>query len=314
MIWLIVFLAQRGRWFLEVVLHIGAHRTGTTSFQRALHQNQHNLIKSGVTVWDPRITRAGRFSGLLGPQKPETGKLLKRNLGVLMFEMDRLADIGQKTLLVSEENLMGSMRANLRQTRLYPGLEDRMARLAGVYGSVCQKIGLCIRPYEDYWASAMAYAIKAGHRVLDEDGLDRLVTQPRSWRNVVSDVAKAFPNAEVIVWEFDRFIGRPNAQYRLLAGNIGRLQPMAERFNASPDKSVLREVLSLRGDQTGIAEIGLENGRYAPFGAHHLVAFQAQYQEDLDWLRGRPRAEFDFIEQAPMPDAPVHRLAGGGLS
>ncbi len=313
MLLLITYLAQRGMGFLDVILHIGAHRTGTTSFQRALQQNQHDLVKSGVTFWGPRTTRSGRFSGLLGPKKPETEKLVERNRGVISIEIARLEKAGQKTLLVSEENILGSMRANLRATRLYPGLDERLSRFASVFGPVCRQIGLTIRPYEDYWSSTMAYAIKAGHQVFDEEGLDRLVTQPRSWRNVVSDVATAFPKARVTVWEFDRLIGKPQSQYRLMAGRRGRLRPMNERHNVSPGRDMLREVLNLRGDERAVQTIATGDGRYMPFGEHHLGAFQAQYQADLVWLRGQPTADFTFVEETEPETVPIKKVAGRGF-
>ena len=49
--------AQEGlRFFLEVILHIGAHRTGTTSFQRTLYQNTHHLMKNGLEFLGPHET------------------------------------------------------------------------------------------------------------------------------------------------------------------------------------------------------------------------------------------------------------------
>jgi hypothetical protein len=313
MMCLITYLAQRGLGLLEVILHIGAHRTGTTSFQRALQQNQHNLTKNGVTTWGPRITRGGRFSGLLRGaecESRETARLVDRNKGIISIEMTRLNKFGQKTLLISEENILGSMRTNLYTTRLYPGLPERLERFALVFGSACSRIGLTIRPYEEFWASSMAYAIKAGHPVMDQDGHDRLVTQPRSWRNVINDVATAFPKAQITVWEFARLIGRPQAQYRLLVGKRGRLRPMDSQHNASPGRDALREILMLRGDAGAVQAIAPGSGQFMPFGAHHVAAFQAQYADDLVWLRSRPKTEFNFVEKLG-PELMAQRFAGG---
>ena len=312
MMMLITFLAQRGLGLLEVILHIGAHRTGTTSFQRALQQNQHNLNKNGVTIWGPRVTRGGRFSGLLrggDEELAETTRLVQRNKGIISIEVERLERAGMHSLLVSEENILGSMRTNLRSSRLYPSLSERLERFALVFGPICTQIGLCIRPYGDFWSSSMAYAIKVGHPVLDEAGLDRLVTQPRGWRRVINDVAAAFPKAEVNVWEFQRLAGKPQAQYRLLVGRRGHLRGSQDCHNASPGRKALRDILMLRGDAAGHRAIEPGDGPYMPFGEHHIEAFDAQYAEDLTWLRSRPKTEFKFIEKLG-PELAVHRIAG----
>jgi hypothetical protein len=317
MMGLITYLAQRGLGLLEVILHIGAHRTGTTTFQRALQQNQHNLSKNGVVVWGPRITRGGRFSGLLrgmDSEPRETERLVKRNTGIIAIELERMDKARQHSLLVSEENILGSVVANLATTRLYPRLDERLARVTHAFGAAVTTIGLSIRPYEDYWSSSMAYAIKSGHPVLSPDDLDRLVTQPRGWRQVVVDVAAAFPKAQIKVWEFSRLIGRPQAQYRLLAGRRGRLRQTDGHHNASLGLEGLREILKLRGDLPALRAIGEGQGRYQPFGDHHIDAFQAQYAEDLAWLRNPPKQDFRFIEKLGAELGPIRKYAGKGLA
>jgi len=292
--------AQKGLLgILEVILHIGAHRTGTSSLQMALQQNKHNLMKNDVVWWGPKDTRGGVFSGMLRQARPrdrQRDKMIARNRGVIAIELERMQTRGAKTLLVSEENILGAMMENLRTGLLYPGLEGRLQPFAEAFHGKLARIGMAIRPYGDYWSSVLGYGIRTGRMAPDEGALDRLVTQPRHWRRVVADVARAFPGVEVTVWEFDRLIGRPQAQYRLLTGGRGWIAPMAEKRNASPGRAVLREMLLERGQTAAAAAIAPGDGRYAPFGAHHLEAFAGQYQADLDWLRARSEHGVNFAE------------------
>lgn len=299
MLLLIAYLARKGLRVLEVILHIGAHRTGTTTLQRSLQQNRHNLTKNGTIVWGPSVTRGGMFSGLLRANHADddqTQRLIDRNRGVISIELERLAQRGVKRLIVSEENILGSMRNNLRSGMLYPDLGKRLVRFQQVFGSVCTRVAMAIRPYEDYWASAIAYAIPAGHRAMGPDDLDRLVTQPRSWRRVISDVAAAFPGGEVAVWEFDQMIGHPERQFRVLTGDEGRIRPSGDIHNASVGREALREVLTDRGDLAAAEAIGPGSGRYMPFAGHHIDALEARYQEDQAWLRAGPVAPVSFVE------------------
>ncbi len=218
-------LAQGARRLMEIILHVGAHRTGTTSFQRAMTQGRGALMRSGTVFWGPQVTRSGRFSGLLrgpGAESGETARLVERNRAVIRMEAVRLATAGTGRLIVSEENTLGSVGTNLRTGLLYPGLPERLARFAHAFDGVA-RIGIGIRRYQDYWASALAFAVPGGARLPDEGGLDRLVTQPRTWRRVISDIAAAFPGAEIAVWDFDELAGRPDRMFTILTGGCGHL-------------------------------------------------------------------------------------------
>jgi len=292
---------SRLRGYLEVILHIGAHRTGTSSLQTALNRNKNNLTKNRVAYWGPGDTRGGLLSGLLGRSGTDHAKnLIARNQGAVAIEMDRLQDQGIATLLVSEENILGAMLDNLKSGLLYPGLTARLEAFSLLFGRKLVRVAVAIRPYGPYWASVLAYGIRTGRAPLDEAGLDRLVTQPRHWRQVITDVASAFPNAEIVVWDFDRLIGHPEQQYRLLTNGRGRINPMRRRCNATPDRASLRGLLTDRGQHDAATAIADGNGRYMPFGAHHLTAFDGQYRDDISWLRVRSADRVRFERAAPQ--------------
>jgi len=79
---------------MDVILHIGAHRTATTTFQAWMLQNADALAAGGIAYWGPDRTRAGLFSGLVKRPDlvtPEDGMALSRLRTALAFELDRLA-------------------------------------------------------------------------------------------------------------------------------------------------------------------------------------------------------------------------------
>lgn len=284
---------------LDVILHVGAHRTGTTSFQRAMHQNRQALLKNGTAFWGPGITRSGRFSGLLrgpGGSAAELARQIDRNRGLITIELQRLASRGVRRLVVSEENVLGSMAGNLKSQMLYAHAAERAQRFHRVFGKSCVRIGIGIRPYAEYWASSLAFAIAKGHALPDAALLDRLVTQPRSWRRLIEEVARAFPAAEIVVWEFGQMAGRVHWQYRALAGPRGHLPPSNARHNASPDCRALRAVLQARGGHEA-GGLGDVDGRYQPFGDAHRDTLAEIYTGDLDWLRRYAPGRIRFVEE-----------------
>jgi len=62
--------SRRVRAFMDVILHIGAHRTATTTFQKYMRSRSAEFAARGVAFWGPLRTRRGLFAGLL----PEPGR------------------------------------------------------------------------------------------------------------------------------------------------------------------------------------------------------------------------------------------------
>lgn len=288
---------------MEVILHIGMHRTGTTSFQALLRQNKAVLAARAMTVWGPDRTRNGLFTGLIHNPEELTPDMIRRGdraAGLIRIEMERSARSGQTRLLVSEENIAGSIRSNLRSSRLYPQIDGRLERIAGAFAGRVTRVGMAIRSYDGLWSSALAYGLMHGMPLPDQDRLDRLVTQPRRWRDLVRSVHSAFSGAEVLVWPFERFGTRADAPLAILAG-ADMVQGFGEGqwMNPSPRGADLRRILVERGQGDRARDLVPDDGRWTPFDADHVAALRAEYSEDLVWLRNGADGIATFIETLP---------------
>lgn len=276
---------------MDVLLHLGAHRTGTTTLQAYLEHHATALRGAGVACWTPERTRNGLFAGLI--QRPQDiTELIERrgirSVGVIRVEMARLRRAGMRQLILSEENMIGPVRNALREQQLYPLLGERLLRFRAAFGDNCRRIALGIRSYEGYWSSALSYAVMQGHGVPDRDMLDRLVTQPRNWRAVIRDIKQVFPDADIVVWPFERMADRPDQQVMALTGVLslsGAWPHEGHRFNPSRSLAQLRAAVSDRGDAKGVVRLGGGDGRWMPFDTDHLEVMRGQYQRDLAWLR-----------------------------
>ena len=280
---------------MDINLHLGAHRTATTTLQQFLDRNTAVLRQSGVDVWTPGRTRRGLFSGLF--ERPEDVTLAierrgNRSIGLILIELERARRAGCSSLLISEENMIGSTRNNLRQQQLYPLLKDRLVRLRPAVNGKLRRIGLSIRSYDTFWASCLAFGIVQGFQMPLMADLDRYTTQPRRWRHVIGDVAAAFPGVEILVWPFERFASQPDAQLSFLTGgrtSVLSLTGSRDWNNPSPRGESLRNILLQRGE----GDLGHDlaraltdhTGRWMPFDDAQVMALRAQYSADLDWLR-----------------------------
>lgn len=266
---------------MDVILHIGAHRCATTSFQNYLRKNTERLIADGTGFWGPRRTRNGLFSGLAPGPRVATGRdLQRRAAGRVRMHLTRSDGNGVTRLLVSDENMMGSVRENLRMGELYCGVGERVARYAMAFGDRLSEVVVNVRSLDAYWASALGYGVARGMSVPKAAVLERLAHGPRSWRDVITDIACAAPGARIRVAPFETFGGRPEAQLRAICGRPVPVAHAREWLNATPRLPELRAWL---GDRAAAA-LPEGDGRWHPFTPAQSAALRENYADDLMWL------------------------------
>lgn len=277
---------------MDVILHIGAHRTGTTTFQRFMQANRAHLRAQGIGYWGPGKTRAGLFRGLMrAPHRitPEDAHLAARTRGRIALQATDLEADGTHTLIVSEENMLGGMWGNLETARLYSDAGERLARIATAFSPHPARVGLAIRSYDRHWASQLAHCVKRGHGVPDADGLAAIATQPVRWTRIIRQVAAVFPQADVVVWPFEALIGLPELQLGALFGQAieGPFQARREWHNSSLSTQDLRKLIHDQGvPSAALAQMGNGVGRWHPFTNAQTALMRSAYAQDLAWLRG----------------------------
>lgn len=284
---------------VDVILHLGAHRTASTTFQTYLERERMSLAAQGVAVWTPERTRSGLFSGLIGrPDERSPMHMLRaaRSSGLIRIEAQRLENEGFDKLVVSEENMIGAARDNLRSFALYPDAAERLSNFRTAFADRCLRIGIAIRDYESYLSSAFAFAVTRGHRFPAPSDVDVLVRQPRRWRDVIMDIAHSFPRAELVVWPFERFAGEPQGALAALTG-VPAPRHAEIWCNKSPNLNRLRHVLNEAGQDLAVIPKG--NGRWKPFSSGQAAHLRREYTEDLEWLRSGADGTATFYEHAP---------------
>lgn len=294
------------RRLLDVILHIGAHRTGTTTLQRFLSRNRDGLARDGVAVWGPRDLRAGLSDGLVkAPHRitPDVLRRGERSCARMQRACDQLDAAGVDTLLVSEENMIGSMPNNLLARALYPHSGFRLQRFAPAFADRCTTIALGIRSYDRQWASALAFCMRQGFGAPARDILDEIAVQKRTWRDVIADAARAFPGAKLVVWPFEALVALPEAQCHAMTGRAvpGPVLGLGGWENRTPGPPV---VGAARGTRPG-------SGVWRPFTTAQTEKLRDTYAEDLAWLRAGAGGLAQFIESPAM--LPGSTGSGRGL-
>ena len=278
---------------MDVILHLGAHRTATTSLQAWMVQNEDALRAGGIAVWGPSVTRAGLFAGLM--KRPDLitaqdEREARASSTAIRFEIDRLEEAGTRALVISEENFLGTMLHCVAEQTLYPDAAGRLKRVVAALGPHLTGLALTIRRYDTWWSSVLADQRARGRAVPEPRGLDRLAEHPRGWKRLVQILRDEGQGRPVTVWPFETMVGRNAGQMRLLLGATplpGGLYDHGRAMNATPPAAA----------------------RVAPFKLAQRGAMAARYLDDLTWL-ATPRPGLRFIEN----DATSPGAHPGGLT
>lgn len=267
---------------MDVILHIGAHRCATTTFQYYMRHNADRLAADGTGFWGTHRTRNGLFRGILpGPAEAFSGDRGRRAAGRVALNLERSRTRGVRRLIVSEENMMGSVRRNLRAGTLYGDVGERMARFAAAFGGRVTGIALNLRSPELYWASALGFAAARGCPIPDAERIAALAEQPRGWREVVGDIACAMPGTPIRVLPFEVFAGRPDAQLAVITGRPAPAGHAREWLNATPRQGALRALCP----DLGPGGSDSADRRWFPFTPAQAAHLREVYADDMMWLR-----------------------------
>lgn len=267
---------------MDIILHLGAHRAASTSFQTYLRGADAQLAGQGIGFWGPWRTRKGLFHGLMGPEaRPGDAQ---RAAGRVRLAAEAASRRGLGVLLVSDENMLGTPRDCLRARKLYPAAGPRLAQLLRGFGKV-ERAVLQIRSPEMWWASLLAQLVARGMALPEPGLIDHLIAQRRGWREVIADVAAALPGTELLVTPFERFASRPD---RLLKQTTGVLftPPLPSGgiwAHRGPSLPELRALLAERGEDASSLPAG--EGRWMPFTPAQAADLRERYADDLFWLR-----------------------------
>jgi hypothetical protein len=266
---------------MKIILHIGAHRTGTTSFQAYMRGHSDALGRDGIGFWGPARTRKGLFSGIQ-PGPGITVEAARRARGRILLHLDKAERRGLHSLVISDENMMGSTRLNLRTQSLYPDVGERLARYVAAFDGRIDAVALSVRALDHFWTSTAGYGVLRGHQVPTADHLDCIANRQRSWRDVVGDVSCAAPRAAIKVLPFERFAGRAD---RFAASVLDTRAPTdtdPHWLNRGPSAGAVRDCLAERGSDP--RAVPKSEGRWSPFDDSQRAALREAYADDMHWL------------------------------
>jgi len=249
----------------EIVLHLGAHRTGTTSLQKFLQRNETILADHNVQSVTPPSSR----------QRPLQTLSINRN-----------------HVLISEENILGTMEESLAAAALYPNLTENLGRFSSILERA-NIVFLSIRELSDWWTSAISYCVKRDQELPGSETLERIAKSQRGWASVVLDIQRALPAARVVVREFEWKKDNPKQQLRQLTKwpVWNETSGVKKSHNARPTTNEIAMALVDRLDFDGLSRLAIQDS-FQPFNDAQLLKIRNRYADDLEVLRSKPDIDF----------------------
>ena len=198
----------------EIVLHLGAHRTGSTRLQSVLDANRDALAGNAtVALTPPRrgkrvaptlrdvlaLVPTGRSRSLRHRLKLRRARAMLRDLVA-----DRPPGPAPRRIILSDETMLGPC-FRTDGSGLYPRAYPRLAALRGFLGRAPSSVHLTLRAYDTFLVSL--YAMAAVHRrdvAPFENIRETLLAVHRGWPHVVEDVVRAFPATAVTLTRVER--------------------------------------------------------------------------------------------------------------
>lgn len=188
----------------RALLHIGTHKTGTTSIQRFLLNNANALARAGLYV--PRSGRPFNEDGSLNPAHQEIPwGLMEHKTAPLEATLEECDRAGAPTIVISSEELhllhdrpqvLAELRTTLQAFGYEPSLLVYVREQAGYLESIYSEImkGVRIARFSEIVRRALAEASVEVHP---------LFPVPLHYSELIGHFATAFAGERLIVRPFD---------------------------------------------------------------------------------------------------------------
>ncbi len=265
---------------MELILHLGAHRTGSTALTRCLRKNDALLLRKGVATWPaeglrhlPHFGAVPELTGLAAAGRLPADQSLTELRQVLKAEADRLEVTGHRRLILSEENISGLMLANLSGAVFYAAAAARLTAYATVLPRRPAVVALGLRDYASLWPSVHSYLLPRHPLPPFAEVAQALCDTGRGWCDLVADIRAVFPGAQVLLWRHDLFRLRMARVVAALAGitTADKVDPVRGEVNAARHLRAADLIHRLRREDPALAGRALE-ARIAAAGPEALGA------------------------------------------
>ena len=288
----------------RIVLHVGAHRTGTGSFQAFLDKNEAVLNENGISARYPGRDIDG--SGNMKLKLPQAEAIRAGGINddhIIAARKQLMSGATTGELIISEENILGRMFPFF-QGSFYNRIIPRMRVLGQAMGRAPDQVVLVTRNYGEFFVSA--YAQMAQVRVMPswEKAGPKLMRDERTWIDVAGALHKGLNPTRITVVPYANRGSNAHLLGIMTKTKITALQEAEKGTNISATAEAIEELqkrLTAKEDLTWAQvhqikdDHSVANGGtvFNPLTPAQKSAFTRKYNADMKVLKEDTRIHFE---------------------
>jgi hypothetical protein len=210
---------------------------------------------------------------------------------------------GADSIVLSDENLLGSLYCFSRKNGLYPGADENLKVITSLFEKdIDIVIYLSIRSYASWLESVYLQFLKKGKRLVAfEEFIELAHVESMSWYALVRRLSAAAPAAKIMLWRYEAFFDNNQKILDGISRSLGhgRLAPVD--FSGNPSLSAVAYEILMAARSAGIrgrdarplvkfvrSHFLASNVYSKPklFGATDSQRLSERYEKDLSLLLG----------------------------
>lgn len=274
----------------RVVLHVGAHKTASTHFSELVWRNPallaaHDVSAPQKTALRERVTQP--LTDIAEDSPVPAGHVAgAQGLGG-----------GARSLLVMDENIIGTPRGLFSPDGMYPRAAMRLGRAARLFPGARLEVMLAIRDPRTFVAASWSESLRSNTFIPFRRYLRGVRAEDISWLRIVRQMQEAVPEATFTIWRFEDY---RHLQGALLALALGgdpaappEFSPLVEPVRVGLSGRALEAValrVRLTGQRLPDAEIDAIMARFPkgktfpapqPWSSWEQETLSRRYAEDV---------------------------------
>ncbi|MEP2781554.1 MAG: hypothetical protein ABJO67_06955 [Pseudoruegeria sp.] len=277
---------------LKVFLHVGAHKTASTHFQKILENSADALAQAGVRYVGPSFLRS-------------TGLSLRRYLGISERGSARASQAAMEELagdcrcvFLSEENLLGHMYQGDGSEFVppYPKADLRIEQIVNGLPNCDVNLLLSVRDPASYFVSTYSQALMRGDYRRFSDFASDVRPEEMEWSNLIRRLRLIPDLNDLFVWRHEDYPAVLPKVFGQISSNVQK--PSSLRKNKTVHGGLSRTAVAVAltwaeetPDDSSLGKVarrsfpvGDAHPAYSPWPQEIAEASARAYEDDLNLI------------------------------
>lgn len=273
---------------IEVIVHIGAHKTATTYIQNILEANMDLLRKHGIAYVPLSKLRQDKFI-----QQLNKNTIKNKDDFINRYNVNTE---GTKRLIISEENISGSSAELYNTGTLYAKLPENIKKIDKIFDGNTVKYLFCGRNYSGYISAMYIEYIRHKPYVSFKEFTGKINFETINWEKIIKSIQNSTKN-EAIFWTYEYFRSDTQKIFEAITGinSINIAASVERRESVSSRAMVAINALSEVMDQHELKRIinaipkilprATEADRYEPIPKDKIDELEGAYNQHVSKIR-----------------------------